>query len=209
MVQLWGMGPRGGLGAGVPRDMSVAPLGTGTHREAGQPSDAASYSCGQAPIRSHHPHPGCTRTGLGRRPPRRCSQLWRERPVRPHRDPAEQLVPPQKPCQDDVLLPQKYRGTPGIPPCAPVSKGMVLSAANPPSLPLSSPTSETSWQVSVPREVSAAGAGCSSQLCFPGASHQTRGFSQETGTRMRRSHEDLQEPRGSCKNPALTSAVHL
>lgn len=70
---LWG---RGG--------MSVSPLGTRTHHEAGQPSGAASCSCGRAPTRSHHPHPGCTRTGSGRRPPRRCSQLRRERPISTH-----------------------------------------------------------------------------------------------------------------------------
>lgn len=110
-----------------------------------------------------------------------------QHPLRPHRA----AGPSQK-----ALL-----GWCASPTCT-TSKCMVPSAGNPPQLPLSSLTNEMSWQVL------ATEAGCSSQLCLRGASHQMRGFFQERGTRLR-SHKDSQDPRSSCKTPALTSALCL
>lgn len=120
--------------------------------------------------------------------------------------PAEQLVPPQNPARM-VHSPHthtpKHRGTPGIPPRAPVRKDVVLPAANPPSLPFSSPTSETSWQVSAPGKSRPQEQDAAPSFPSWGPVTKLGGFSQDTGTRPQRSHKDLQDPEGSCKRILL------
>lgn len=97
--------------------------------------------------------------------------------------PAEQLVPPQNPAGWGTP-PPKHRGTPSIPPRAPVRNDMVLPAANPPSLPFSSPTSETSWQVSAPgkSQPQEQDADAAPSFASQGLVTKLGGFSQETGT---------------------------
>lgn len=168
MVRLWGPGPRGGLGAEVPGDTGLGGTQAWPRWGPGLTVRQVSHQVWHHVAADELPAevivlalavltlvrvPVLLEGAAG------CGQRDPSAPV----ETPNQPIPPQKPCRDGV----RHQASP---PWTPVSEDMVSSAANRPFLlPCSSPTSETSWQVSAPMEVSPR----SSQLCFPGAGHRT------------------------------------
>lgn len=147
-------------GRSHPRRMTSPRFGVGTHRGAGQPSGVASCSCGPTPTRSRHPHPGCTHTGSGRRPPRRCSPLQTDRDRQTHTSALKSSCSvPRSPAGTDADVPYRTLRCTRHPPHAPTptnsSKAApcihshcqwMASAASPPP----PPCSEMSCQASAP-----------------------------------------------------------